>query len=373
MSRVENDQGRWVLVIGSVVVGLLLAGLGIWFLQPDSPPTYGAITCDGEVMGPGDSCIVVRGGGENFTYESEQASRRATLAAWRDEPGDEIVGWSFVGLGVLGGVGGSLAALRRRGQGLRSDLAAVPAVPPDVQEAAAEHGLGDRPLIHRTEAGQLWFAVGGTVFLAAVTLGLYFGPASSGGWETLLALGAGIATLYGLAATVRRLLVARSVLYLFDHGLVYARGSAMTVFPWRDTEIRRSVVKQQDASKPDFRYWVQRPGATTANLRPGLGLDEFGPEMERRLTADRMPADLDAVAAGGRLTYGPFTVDRAGLTTPRGPIAWAQVRAVELQQGAVHVWQLDGRRSQSVDVAKVPNVFVFLTLAETLRNAAQRA
>jgi hypothetical protein len=154
---------------------------------------------------------------------------------------------------------------------------------------------------------------------------------------------------------------------------VYASGSSMTVFPWRDTEIRRSVVQQQNASKPDFRYWLQRPGSETVQLRPGLGLDEFGPEMERRLTADRAPADLDAVAAGQRLRYGPLAADLTGLTTPRGTITWPQVRAVELKQGAVQVWQVDARRPQSIEVAKVPNVFVFLAIAETLREATRRA
>jgi hypothetical protein len=189
----------------------------------------------------------------------------------------------------------------------------------------------------------------------------------------LLVIFAGIATLSCLAASVRRLVVAHSVLYLFDHGLVYSSGSSMTESPWFDAEIRRSVVQQQNASKPDFRYWLQRPGSQTVQLRPGLGLDDFGPEMERRLTADRAPADLKALAAAQRVQYGPFAADITGLTTPKGTITWPEVRAVELQQGAVRVWQVDARRPQSIEVAKVPNVFVFLALVETMREATRRA
>jgi hypothetical protein len=224
VSKAKNDEQPWPLIILSVLVGLAVAGLGTWFVQPDSPPTFGPIECDGEVMEPGDECIVLGGPGENFTYESEQASRRATLAAWRDNPGDEIVGWSMIGLGVLGGAAGSIAGARPRGQGLGDDLA----------------------------------------------------------------------------------------------------------------------------------------------------LDDFGPEMERRLTADRAPTDLDAVTAGQRVQYGPLAVELTGLITPKGTISWPQVQAVELRNGAAQVWQIDSRRPQSIGVAKVPNVFVFLALVERMREATRR-
>ncbi|HYH31739.1 MAG TPA: DUF6585 family protein [Pseudonocardia sp.] len=372
MGSAEKDERRWSLAIVGVVVGLVLAGLGAWFVQPDSPPTFGPIECDGEVMGPGDECIVIRGAGEDFTYESEQASRQARLAAWRDEPGDEVVGWSLVGVGVVAGLAGSVAGARRRGRSLRDDPAQVPAVPPEVRAVASEHGLGEFSSTHRTEPGELWITLGGTVLFAVVTFALAVGPATGGGWAAVLVLLCGFAALACLAATVRRLLVARTMLYLFDHGLVHARGSSLAVFPWRDTEIRRSVAQQPNAPKPDFRYWLQRPGSRSVELSPVLGLDEFGPEMERRLTAERAPADIDEVAAGQRAWYGPFAVDLTGLTTPKGTITWTQVRAVEIKNGAVQVWQVDARRPQSVEVAKVANVFVFLALVETVREATRR-
>jgi hypothetical protein len=372
MSNAKSGDHRWSVVIWSVLVGLALAGLGAWFVQPDSPPTFGPIECDGKVMGPGDECVVIRGAGEDFTYESEQASRQAELAAWRDEPGDEVVGWCLVGLGVLGGVAGGIAGARRREPGLRDDLAQVPAVPPEVVAVATEHRLGGRSLTHRTERAELWFPVGGAVFLAAVTFALVVGPAASGGWLGVLAGLTGLGALSCLAATVRALLVIRIELYLFAHGLVCVEDGSMTVFPWRDTEIRRSVVQQQNSPKPDYRYSLSRPGSPSVELSPTLGLHDFGPEMERRLTADRAPADLDAVVAGQRIECGPFTVDLTGLTTRKATIPWSQIRAVEVKNGQVQVWHADARRAQSVDVAKVPNVFVFLALVETMREAIRR-
>lgn len=373
MSNAKSGDHRRAVVIWSVLVGLVLAALGAWFVQPDSPPTFGPIECDGEIMGPGDKCVVIRGAGEDFTYESERASRQARLAAWRDQPGDELVGWCLVGLGMLGGLAGCIAGTRRKEPGLREDLAQVPAVSPEVSAVAAEHGLGAPASTHRTGPGELWYTVGGTVFFAAVTFALAVGPATSGGLVGVLALFTGFGALSCLAATVRVLFVAGTELHLFAHGLVYVKGTSTTVFPWHDTEIRRSVVQQQNSPKPDYRYWLWRPGSPSVELSPTLGLHDFGPEMERRLTAERAPADLDAVVAGQRIEYGPFTVDLAGLTTRKATIPWSRIRAVEVKNGQVHVWQADERRAQSVDVAKVPNVFVFLALVETMREALRRA
>jgi hypothetical protein len=167
-----------------VVVGLLLAGLGLWFVQSDSPPTFGPIECDGDVMGPGDRCINVRGGSEVFTYESKLASQRATLASWRDDPGDEIVGWSLIGLGVLGGVVGSVMGIRR-GRGPRDDLEQVPAL---------------------SGAGDAWIPACFALFFGAVTYALYVGPGRELSWGLVLLLFGGFVTLSCLVAAVRQLL-----------------------------------------------------------------------------------------------------------------------------------------------------------------------
>lgn len=371
MSSVDNAQKHSGMIIVSLVVGLVLAGLGMWFVQPDSPPTFSTLTCDNEVMSPGDKCIVT-GGGKSFTYESEMAERSNTLATWRDEPGDEVIGWLLIGVGLLGAVGGTVVGVRR-GRRVGIDVWSVPAVPPQVRALAAEHGLGDRARTHRTERGELWLAGGGTAFFGIVTIALAVGPAHSGGWTAILVIGSGLAGIYCLMALVRRLMVAGSELYLFDHGLVHSSAGSLTVFPWRDTQIRRSVIQQQNASKPDFRYWLDRPGTATVQFRPGLGLDEFGPDMEQRLTVDRAPADFTAIANGRRIEYGPFAVDVNGLSTPKGTLPWAKVRAVELKQGSVQVWEVDVRRTQSVEVDRVPNVFVLLAMVQTLQKAAHRA
>ncbi|WP_232667401.1 DUF6585 family protein [Pseudonocardia sp. TRM90224] len=373
MSSADNKQGRLARIVWGLVVGLVLVGIGGWFTQPDSPPTYGAIECDGEVMGPGDKCVVIRGGGEDFTYESEQARRASTLASWRDEPGDELVGWVLIGAGALAAAAGVVAGVRRKDTGLRAELAAMPAVPPEVAAFAAEHGFGGRSLTHRAETNGVWGVLIAGVIFAAVTFALLVGPGKDGGWLILAVLFCGAIALMCFGQAGRAFIAARTDLYLFDHGLVHARGDVLTAFPWRETQIRRSVVKERDAPKPAFRYWLQRTGGPTVELHPRLELDEFGPEMEQRFTVERVPVDLDAIVAGHQVQYGPFAVDHAALTTRKGIIAWSELRAVELQNGEVRVWVFGADRAETVEVSKVPDVFVFLAVVDALRAVAQRA
>ncbi|MEJ3658010.1 DUF6585 family protein [Actinomycetes bacterium KLBMP 9759] len=373
MTSTNTKQSRMAGVIWGLLVGIVLVGVGMWFTQADSPPTFGAIECDGEVMGPGDKCIVIRGGGEDFTYESEQASRAATLASWRDDPGDELAGWVLIGAGALAAVAGVVAGARRKETGLRSELAATPAVPPAVAAFAAEHGLGGRSLTHRADTKGLRVVLAAGALFAVVTFALLVGPGKNGGWVALLAILTGALALMCFGQAGRTLIAARTDLYLFDNGLVRARGDDMTAFPWRETRIRRSVVKEKDAAKPAYRYWLQRSGGPSVELHPRLELDEFGPEMERRFTVERVPVDLDAVVAGHQIQYGPFAVDHAALTTRKGLIPWPELRAVELQNGEVRVWAADAGRAQTAEVSKVPDVFVFLAVADALREAVRRS
>lgn len=109
LSRAAEKQrsaavGRGVLLVLGAIVA---AGIGCWLVQPDSAPTVSAPVCDGQTMGPGDKCVVVRGSGSSFTYEERMAEQTAARAAWKgDAPGDEIAGWVLIAGGVAAAVGG---------------------------------------------------------------------------------------------------------------------------------------------------------------------------------------------------------------------------------------------------------------------------
>ncbi|MGI5130236.1 hypothetical protein ACQEVB_25775 [Pseudonocardia sp. CA-107938] len=103
--RRSTAVGRGVLL---VLGALVAAGVGMWLVQPDPAPTVSAPVCDGQTMGPGDECIVLRGGGESFTYEQRMAEQTAARSAWKgDQPGDEVAGWLLIAGGVVAAAGGA--------------------------------------------------------------------------------------------------------------------------------------------------------------------------------------------------------------------------------------------------------------------------
>jgi len=254
-----------------------------------------------------------------------------------------------------------------RDVGREPDRSADPVlVPPEVARAAAAHGLGAPVLTHRSGPDRVWLPLWGGFLFGVITIVLAVGPSTV--WTPAGPATAGCAGLL-LTHAIQLLSVAGTGLYLFDHGVVHRKGGAVTAFPWRDTRLWRSVVRDRFVKHP-YRYRLQRPGAPPVVLSPALDLHEFGPEMERRLTAERTPVDLAAAAAGRRVGYGPFTVDRHGLTTPKGFIPWARVRGAEVgRRGRVRVWQAGARRPVRVRGRTVPNVVVFLAVVDAMRRA----
>ena len=73
-------------------------------------------TCDGKTMGPGDTCLVIGGGGDSFTYEEYMAEREAKKEKWADGPPPQaMLGYLLIGVGVIS-FGASFASYVRAKQ-----------------------------------------------------------------------------------------------------------------------------------------------------------------------------------------------------------------------------------------------------------------
>jgi hypothetical protein len=255
----------------------------------------------------------------------------------------------------------------------------VAEAPDAVRAAAFAHGLGERYFEYGAATSKVLStcltAVGGI----AVSIFLWSGVASTKnpGFLVVLAVVFSVGGVMAAWSAGRAVMRTGSTLHLFDRGLVHAAGGRADAFPWTDTEVRREItnhVRGSTVTSTDHVYRFARPGSPELRLdSTAFQLADLGPEIERRLTAARAPLDLDAVAGGRTVRYGPFAVDIATLTTPKGVVKWTQVRAVDAHQGEVRVWLFDARKPQKVSVSGVPNVFVFLALADALRIDAQRA
>ncbi|MFE9340953.1 hypothetical protein [Streptomyces sp. NPDC007063] len=102
------------------LIGAFLMGLGLSMAYSADTATYqGSPSCDGEVMRPGDSCVVFSGPGKSGSYSEILAYRQthAASAAW---------GWAEVtgGVGAVLLLGGAGLAVRYQGLSRRQNLLA---------------------------------------------------------------------------------------------------------------------------------------------------------------------------------------------------------------------------------------------------------
>jgi hypothetical protein len=106
--------------------------------------------------------------------------------------------------------------------------------------------------------------------------------------------------------------------------------------------------------------------------RPAIA--DFGQLIVREVASRKLPVAQAAVARGETVTFGDLAVSPAGLSgrTRGWTIPWREVTEVRVRSGTVQITRQGSRLPQgSITADGVPNLPVFLALADELRRAAQ--
>lgn len=89
------------------------------------------------------------------------------------------------------------------------------------------------------------------------------------------------------------------------------------------------------------------------------------------VSAMLLPGAIAALDRGEHLTFGDFQISSAGIQAPKGFVPWSSIRGVNVVQGRVSVRQEHKFFAlSSKGVNQIPNLPLFLILAETLRRQA---
>jgi hypothetical protein len=120
-----------------------------------------------------------------------------------------------------------------------------------------------------------------------------------------------------------------------------------------------------------YKYTVQRSdGAQIVMTELFRNVGQVGDRLQREVTNRLAPQALAAANAGQTLPFGPFNLNRQGLATPKGSLAWGEVQQVTAVRGMVMIQQRGQRAAKAFGgVDKVPNLYVFLFVAEALLKA----
>jgi len=257
-----------------------------------------------------------------------------------------------------------------------SQQAHASAQPPFPQEAysyAAMYQLGQPLAVYRV------------VYRTSITLGiiclllalLFAGVANSGEssgasivFMLLLALLCLAGAVYYLAAYPLRYHSWR--IYGCADGFVLLKGSQAIPCRWDQVAVvwQRIVRYYRNGvyAGTSFKYVVQRDDGVkiviTQIFRYG---SQLGDRVQREATHRLAPKALAAVHAGQTLAFGRFSLSRQGLTTPKGIIPWKEAPQVSARSGLLMIQRRDQRKATSYGrVSNIPNLYVFLNLAETL-------
>ncbi|MER6301428.1 DUF6585 family protein [Kitasatospora sp. NPDC001539] len=251
--------------------------------------------------------------------------------------------------------------------------------PAGVAEAAARHGLGAHRATHLgAQPPDNSGCCLGVVAVSAVIAVVLFAVGSAG--VALVPLALLLLALLSLAidrSTGRRNTGLR--MDRFEHGLTVTRADGpVRVVRYADTELRQVIIRHTGVGGyTDYHYTLVDVDGAELELRArsdGVAArgrftepKVWGPELQQDVTAAQFPKALAAVRSGRRVAFGSVwvTADAVGIRDRSVP--WSQVGEVRVANGQVRLTGGGSGRALLAFGASLPNLYVFLDLADELR------
>jgi hypothetical protein len=167
-------------------------------------------------------------------------------------------------------------------------------------------------------------------------------------------------------------------IYLCERGFVLVeRPEDPQVYQWDaiDTVFQQIVNTRYSGVDAGTKYLytvTRRDGAVAKLTLFWDGGAELGAHVNERVSAALLPGAVAAIRRGQGVQFGDMTLTMGGITGQRGSVAWADVSGIRMVSGYVQV-KVHGkvRSLSSTPAANLPNLPLFLTLTNRLRQAGQ--
>jgi hypothetical protein len=239
--------------------------------------------------------------------------------------------------------------------------AAAPPLPPAVATAATQWQLGPLQRVF-TPKRVNWFVLTFMILVGLATA----------------VIGVGLILLY-FAVRTPNIWPAQAAkrLYVFELGFIVAdKPGEPQVFHWDgvDTVFQRIVRRSTYGVtvNTEYRYTItRRDGYTIKITNFWDGVEELGRHINHNVSIALLPRMRAALAQGQSIQFGDITLSAAEVRGKRHTATWSQVRSITVQNGYVRV-NLQGKflSLSTKPAAAIPNLPLFLTLADQLRQAA---
>lgn len=164
-------------------------------------------------------------------------------------------------------------------------------------------------------------------------------------------------------------------LHLFEYGLIIADSTGPTaIFRWDRLTVTQEITRRYVNGiyvGTTYVYTLTTPEGNKTKITNFYDKpDEWGPAIQIAITGAQLPAAIAALEAGAELHFGPLTVNRGGVATSTKSIRWDEIQDIDVNAGYLRIKKAASWiRWSAKPVSAIPNFFVFLSVANHLRQA----
>ncbi|MQY06207.1 DUF6585 family protein [Actinomadura macrotermitis] len=190
----------------------------------------------------------------------------------------------------------------------------------------------------------------------------------------MLAVPVGVATFVYVMSWPRPTGYEGARLDLFEHGLTCAMRGELHVVRYDRTSVLQDIVRHTQSGITSYTYTLTDTGGRRFHLTGMFTApDEWGPAIQQGVTTAQLPRAVAALRAGERLTFGDIWLTAREVGSGQKGVPWAQVQDVKIHDGVVRIKVAGRWRALTTALVRwTPNFFVFLTLAQRLRETEER-
>jgi hypothetical protein len=163
---------------------------------------------------------------------------------------------------------------------------------------------------------------------------------------------------------------------VYEHGFAYTRGNKTHNFRWDEIEaIWQHVVTYRlrllifyVPVSTGYKYTIRKTTGETIKLTNSIGkVAELGPLIQEQVLKHMMPRAIETYNNGGTLQFGKLSISKMGINNGKETLPWDQVKGVQIDSGYIIV-KKTGKwmRWVGADVAKIPNLFLFISLVDRI-------
>ncbi len=223
-------------------------------------------------------------------------------------------------------------------------------------------------------AARILYGGGGLVLIG---LGVYLailvsGAADPGSMAVLLVFGLLLAALGGYMLWMVIASLGTQV-RLFEGGFSATQRGKTTVAAWADVEsITQQIIRQRYYGIPVWTSYSYRLALTNGQrlrFTETIGkVGKMGEIMQRQITHTLTPRALESLRMGASLPFGKLSVNPMGVSNGTETLRWNEISNVAIQNGVIIIGKVGKRmRWGAASIAKTPNAYVFLSLADIMR------